>query len=308
MIRNRRDFIKTAISGMAGMSVSQLLPARAFAQESARITTISLGNNLFNLTGAGTNVLAMTGPDGIVMVDGGLIEHAASLLQAVSRLPGGGSVHTLFNTCWFPEQTGSNQILGQAGATIIAHENTRLWMTTDITRPWEQHTFQPFPVAARPNKTFYDKDAITVNNERIEYGYLPQAHTDGDIYIFFPKSNILAVGGVISAGGWPVIDWWTGGWIGGLVTGIETLLKVSNAQTRIMPANGPVLTRSDLQAQQEMYRTISTRLHTLIRKGYSPDEAIAAEPTKEFNNRMGNPEMFVRLAFQSLWGQLTPDA
>ncbi len=308
MIENRREFIKTAISGAAGTIVAQLLPGTAFAQASARITATPLSNILFNLTGAGTNVLAMSGPDGIVMVDGGLAEHSAALLQVVSGLPGGGRVHTIFNTCWFPEQTGSNQILGQAGATIIAHENTRLWLTTDITRPWEQHTFPPFPREARPNKTFYDRDTITVNNEPIEYGYLPQAHTDGDIYVFFPKSNILAVGGVVSAEGWPMIDWWTGGWIGGLVTGIETLLKVGNAQTRIVPANGRALSHSELQAQHEMYRTISTRLHTLIRKGYSPDEAIAAEPTKEFNNTMGSPEMFVRLAFQSLWGQLTPDA
>ena len=108
--------------------------------------------------------------------------------------------------------------------------------------------------------------------------------------------------------GWPFIDWWTGGWIGGLVKGIETLLKVSNAQTKIVPANGPVLTRADLEAQHDMYRTISTRLQTLLRKGYSPDETIAAQPTKEFNERMGNPEKFVRLAFESLWGQLSPDA
>ena len=90
--------------------------------------------------------------------------------------------------------------------------------------------------------------------------------------------------------------------------GLETLLKVGNAQTRIVPAGGPVLTRAELQNQHEMYQTIFTRLQSLIRKGRSPDEAIAAEPTKEFNARMGNPEMFVRLAFQSMWGQLSPDA
>ena len=104
------------------------------------------------------------------------------------------------------------------------------------------------------------------------------------------------------------MDWWTGGWIGGLVNGLETLLKVANAETRIVTANGPVLTRAGLQAQHEMYRTISTRLQQMVRKGRSPDEALAAEPTKEFNDKMGDPTLFVRLAFQSLWGQLSPDA
>ena len=308
-LSSRRTFIRTAISGVAGMSLSKVLPSRAFAQaDTGQITKTSLGDNLVKLTGAGANVVAMTGTGGVVMVDGGLAEHATALLQTVSGLPGGGRVHTLFNTCWFPEQTGSNLILGKAGAAIIAHENTRLWMTTDISRPWEKRTFLPVPKEARPNKTFYDKGTMTAGNERIEYGYMLQAHTDGDIYVYFSRSNVLAVGGVISGEGWPMIDWWTGGWVGGLVNGIETLLKVGNAETRIVPANGPVLTRADLQAQYEMYRTISTRLLALIRKGYSPDEAIAAQPTKEFNDKMGNPEMFVRLAFQSLWGQLTPDA
>jgi glyoxylase-like metal-dependent hydrolase (beta-lactamase superfamily II) len=292
-ILNRRTFIQAAIgSSMAAM------PLRTFSQTgAAKIASTPLGDNLIMLTGAGANVIARTGPDGIVMVDGGLSEHSSALLQAVN-----GRVHTLFNTCWFLEQTGSNLTLGKAGTTIIAHENTRLWMTTDITRPWEKRTFPPAPKEARPNKTFYDKGAITVGDERIEYGYLLQPHTDGDIYVFFPKSNVLAVGGVISKNEWPLIDWWTGGWIGGLVNGLETLLKVGDAQTRVVAAQGPVMTRADLQAQHEMYRTINTRLQQLIRKGRSPDEALAAEPTKEFNDKMGNPETFVRLAFQSLWG------
>jgi glyoxylase-like metal-dependent hydrolase (beta-lactamase superfamily II) len=310
---DRRTFIKAAIGGVAGTSLSQAFSARTFAQAgasriAATLSTEKLSDNLVLLTGAGANVVAMTGADGVVMVDGGLAEHAAALLAAVSGLSGGTRVHTLFNTHWHPEQTGSNQILGKAGATIIAHENTRLWLTTDITRPWEKRTFQPLPKEARPNKTFYSTGAITVGSERIEYGYLLQAHTDGDIYVFFPKSNVLIVGGVISGDGWPLIDWWTGGWIGGLVNGLETLLKVGNANTRVVSANGPVMTRADLQAQYEMYKTISTRLQAMIRKGRSPDEALAAEPTKEFNNKMGNPEMFVRLAFQSMWGQLSPDA
>jgi glyoxylase-like metal-dependent hydrolase (beta-lactamase superfamily II) len=298
LFSNRRTFIKAACGAIAAT------PVWAGAQaEIGKIAPTSLGDNLVMLSGAGTNVLALTTPEGIVMVDGGLAEHSVALLKAVN-----GRVHTLFNTCWFPEQTGSNLALAKTGATIIAHENTRLWMTTDIQRPWENRTFPRVPKEAHPNRTFYDKGAITVGNERIEFGYLLQAHTDGDIYVFFPKSNVLAVGGVISKNEWPLIDWWTGGWIGGLVNGLETLPKVGDSQTRIVTANGPVMTRSDLQAQHEMYRTINTRLQQLIRKGRSPDEALATQPTKEFNEKMGKPDMFVRLAFQSLWGQLSPDA
>jgi cyclase len=295
---NRRSFIKAAVGGVAAMPIWASAQANTF-----KITSTQLSDNMVMLTGAGANVVAMTGPDGVVMVDGGLAENSAALLQAVN-----GRVNTLFNTCWFPEQTGSNLTLGKAGDTIIAHENTRLWMTTEITRPWEKRTFPPARKEARPTKTFYDKDALTVGSERIEYGYLLQAHTDGDIYVFFPKANVLAIGGLVSKNEWPLIDWWTGGWIGGLVNGLETLSKVGDAQTRIVTATGPIMSRADLQAQHEMYRTISTRLQQLMRKGRSPDEAIATQPTKEFNDKMPNPEMFLRLAFQSLWGQLSPDA
>jgi cyclase len=296
---NRRTFIHTAIAGIAA------LPGHGLAQSATpgKVEKTPLSDNLSLLTGAGANVVAMTTTDGVVMVDGGLAENSAALLAAVN-----GRVTTLLNTCWFPEQTGSNLTLGRANATIIAHENTRLWMTTDITRPWEKRTYPPAPKEARPNKTFYTKGAITAGGERIEYGYLLQAHTDGDIYVFFPKSNVLVIGGLVSKTAWPLIDWWTGGWIGGLANALPELLKIGDAQTRIVTAQGPVMSRADLQAQADMYRTINQRLQQLVRKGRSPDEAIAAQPTKEFNDSMGNPDMFVRLAFQSLWGQLSPDA
>ena len=272
------------------------------------IAATPLADNLFLITGAGANVVARTGSEGVLLVDGGLSERSASLLQAVAALPGGKPVRTLFNTHWHPDQTGSNLTLGRAGTAIIAHENTRLWLTTDITRPWEDRTFRPLPKEALPSKTFYDKDAITVDGERVEYGYMLQAHTDGDIYVFFPKSNVLVIGDVISGAGWPFIDWWTGGWINGIVSGLEMLLKVANDQTRVVAGQGPILTKADLESQHKMMSNISQRLRTYMFAGKNVDDAIAAQPTKEYNDRMGDPKEFIRLAFQSMWGHFTPDA
>jgi cyclase len=305
---NRRTFLKSALSGVAGLSVVAGRTC-AYGQTSpGAITTTPLADNLFLLTGAGANVVARTAPDGVVLVDGGLAEHAESLAKSVAALPGARPARTLFNTHWHPEQTGSNLLLGRAGARIIAHENTRLWLTADITRPWEKQTFRRLPKEAQPNKTFYDKDAITVDGERIECGYMLQAHTDGDIYVFFPKENVLAIGDVISGKGWPFIDWWTGGWIYGIASGLQTLLKVANDQTRVVPGQGPVLTRADLEAQHKMFSNISQRLRTLMFGGRNADDAIAAQPTKEYNDQMGDPKEFIRLAFESMWGHFTPDA
>jgi len=294
--------LKSTLGGAVGLS---LLQGQGIARP---IATTPLADNLFLITGAGANVVARTGSDGVLLVDGGLAERSASLLQAVAALPGGKPVRTLFNTHWHPEQTGSNLALGRAGATIIAHENTRLWLTTEITRPWENKTFRPLPKEALPNKTFYEKDAIIVDGERIEYGYMLQAHTDGDIYVFFPKSNVFVIGDVISGAGWPFVDWWTGGWVNGIVSGLETLLKVANEQTRVVAGQGPVLTRGDLESQHKMFSDISQRLRTFMFGGKNVEDAIAAQPTKEYNDRMGDPKEFIRLAFQSMWGHFTPDA
>ncbi len=301
---NRRTFLKSALGGVAGLSL-----AHGAAQAGAGdIASTPLSGNLFLITGAGANVIARTGSDGVLLVDGGLSERAADLANAVAALPGGRPVRTLFNTHWHPEQTGSNLALGRAGATIIAHENTRLWLTQTITRPWEDKTFKPLPKEALPNRTFYTADAMTLDGERIEYGYMLQAHTDGDLYVYFPKSNVLAIGDVISGNGWPFVDWWTGGWINGIVAGLETLLKVANAETRVVAGQGPVLTRADLEARHGMFGTIAQRLRTMMFGGKSLSDAIAADPTKEFNDKMGDPKQFVRLAFESMWGHFTPDA
>jgi cyclase len=302
---SRRAVLRAALGGAAGLA---LAPGLARAQAQAAVETQLLAPGLTLLTGAGANVVAMTGADDTVLVDGGLAARSAQLLAAVAALPGAQPVRTLFNTHWHPEQTGSNETLGRAGATIIAHENTRLWLTTDITRPWETATHDPLPVVARPNRTFYATETFTIGDEQIDCGYLRQAHTDGDIYVFFRSANVLVAGDVVSGAGWPFIDWWTGGWIGGLPDAIDALLERVDDDTVIVPAQGGLLGRADLEFQREMHQTIYGRLRALLFSGRSPDEAIAARPTREYDERMGDPERFVRLAFQSLWGQLSPDA
>jgi glyoxylase-like metal-dependent hydrolase (beta-lactamase superfamily II) len=268
---------------------------------------VSLGDGLYIVSDAhGNNVLARTGLAGVVLVDGGSAATSPAILAAVAALPGGGPVRTLFNTHWHPEQTGSNEALGAAGATIIAHENTRLWLTTDVTWPWSGQTFTRLPRAAQPNATFYARAALEPG---VTYGYIPDAaHTDGDIYVYFERANVLAVGDVVSLQGWPAVDYVTGGWIGGMAGASQRLLTIANEQTRVVPARGPVLSYADLQAQAAMYATIFERLSTLLNRGRGPSEAVAAQPTKEFDARMGPSDDFVRRAFESLWAYVSPDA
>jgi glyoxylase-like metal-dependent hydrolase (beta-lactamase superfamily II) len=298
---SRRDFLELLIGGAAGASLSSA--GKAFGQ-SGPLTATKLAEDAVEITGAGANVLAVLGPDGVVMVDGGLPERSAELLKVVAGQAQGRPVQVLFNTHWHREHTGSNETLGKAGAKIIAHENTKLWLGTEIDVAWQKKTYPPVPRAALPNATFYTTGTMTFGKQQIEYGYLPQAHTDGDIYVFFPGPNILMVGDVISVGSYPILDYSTGGWIGGLVDAQKTLLKVANADTRIVPGTGPVQTRTDLQAQNEKLATIKDRLVKLIKQGLTPKEIIAAAPTKEFDEKWGNPELFISNAYQGLWGHV----
>ncbi len=294
----RRTFLKAASMGLAATSYT-------YAQ-SANISTSQLGENVYLLKGAGCNVIARTGAGGVVMVDGGLAQNTAALAKSVSALPDSGPVRTLFNTHWHPEQTGSNQELGAAGATIIAQENTRLWLQQNITWPWNGQTFKKLPKIAQPNKTFYDSGAL---DSGIRYGYISDAaHTDGDLYVYFPQQNILAVGDAVYGQGWPVVDWWTGGWIGGIVGGLQRLQTVANKDTKIVPAQGPVLSFAEMASQLDMYGAIYDRLNQMLNKGHSPSEAVAAKPAKEYEAKMGNPDEFIRRSFESLWAYLSPDA
>ena len=297
-VSTRRGFLKAAAVGVAA--------PYAFAQN-AKITNTQLGDNLYLLIGAGANVVAQNGTDGVVLVDGGLAPSAEALAQAVAALPGSSPVRTLFNTHWHPEQTGSNLRLGTAGATIIAHENTRLWLTQNINWPYDGHRkFQKLPKVAQPNKTFYDKGAL---DSGVRYGYISDAaHTDGDLYVYFPQQNILAVGDAVYGQGWPFVDWWTGGWIGGIVGGLQRIQTVANKETKIVPAQGPVLSYADITEQVEMYGNIYDRLNQMLNKGRGPDEAVEAKPAKEYEAKMGNPDAFIHQAFESLWAYLSPDA
>ena len=305
---NRRAFLRTTLSGLASAAASPWLFDHAFAKTTA-LSTTRLADDLVMISGAGANVVAARDAQGALMVDGGLRDRSNELLKLVKRELSVKRVHTLFNTHWHPEQTGSNERLGKEGAKIIAHENTRLWLRTKAPLPLQENeTYGPLPPNACPNDTVYTRASLPFGNGAIDYGYLLQAHTDGDISVFFREANVLVTGGPVSGEGWPVLDWGTGGWMGGLVNGLKTLASLANEETRVIPATGPVLKRADLVAQHEMCGNIFGRLQKALRSGLSPAEAVASAPAREYEGKCGPSEQFITAAFKSLWGVMTPDA
>lgn len=304
---DRRDFLGSALWTAAALPLSTALAGSAAAAEEA-ITATALTDSLTLLTGGGANVLAAKTAEGLLLVDGGLEKHSRELVKAALKATGASQVHSLFNTHWHPEQTGSNESLGTQGTKIIAHVNTKLWLTRKITVSWRPGTYGPLPAKALPSETFYTKASIATGDEHVEYGYMPQAHTDGDIYVFFRKANVLAGGGVVSADRWPVVDYETGGWIAGLIAGLDTLIKLADEHTKIVPADGPILTKEDLKAQRVAYFTIYDKLVKCLTKGLSPAETLATEPAQGINPQWGDSAPFVTASFKSLWGHFAPDA
>jgi len=292
---DRRQLLLALCAGLVG---GFALPRRVSAQQTA-IT--SLNDRLSLVTSGRTNVLALSTSEGLVLVDSGAPELAQALMDSLSQLAPGGRVKTAFNTHYHPENTGANELLRQGGATIVAHENTRLWMATPVWVPAEDHYRPPRPAAAHPDKTFHTAGSMPVGKEHIEYGYLIEAHTNGDIYIFFRDSNVLAVGDVAAPVRDPELDYFTGAWIGGRVDALSRLLELSDANTRIVPGFGPVMTQAELRVERDMMKTIYDRVVDRVREGDSADDMLDAGVLAGLARTWKDPHGFLYDVNKGLW-------
>jgi cyclase len=294
---DRRYFLARALPAA---TVGVALARRAGAAQPTALAVVPLTPELFVITGGGGNVTVFESPQGVLLVDGGSPERSAEVLKLVKARTGASKIHTLFNTHWHWDQTGSNRTLGAAGTRIIAHENTKLWLGTDVFCKWQDQLYKRLPTQARPNQTFYTNGSESFGGEHIDYGYLPQAHTDGDIYVYFRNANVLVAADVVAVGSYPIIDYSTNGWIGGMADATKTLIGLADAKTRIVPGTGPVQMRSDLQAERDMLITLKARLSQLLAKGMSVADMLAAAPTREFDAQWGDPRLFIANAWPGM--------
>jgi glyoxylase-like metal-dependent hydrolase (beta-lactamase superfamily II) len=127
---------------------------------------------------------------------------------------------------------------------------------------------------------------MSFGGERIEYGLLPQAHTDGDLFVHFKNANVLAVGDAVQPGRLPTLDWFCGGWIGGMQNAQKALLDRADDRTKIIPAMGPVMTKADLQANHATIVRIREKLVGLLKKGQGAQNMIDAKAVDEFKDVM----------------------
>jgi glyoxylase-like metal-dependent hydrolase (beta-lactamase superfamily II) len=310
---DRRTFLHASLGGLAGVASVSLLgglggcqhvpsqPSSAASPGPAAVQSDKLTDRVSVIGGVPGNVVTLNAVDGVVLVDAG----SARMAKAVRASVGDARVHTLFNTHYHADQTGGNALFGSAGATIHAHEITREWLTTDYYVPADDRWTKAAPPKARPTVTFRQKGEMKAGVETIEFGYLLEAHTRGDIYVFFRDSNVLAVGDVASPLRDPVIDWYAGAWLGARVDAMADLLALANDQTRIVPAYGPVMTRAQLEAEHKMMSQLYDRTTLLTTQGRSAQDMLDAGVLKETNRQFDDPYRFLHDVSKGHWAHYT---
>ena len=292
----RREFLHALAGGAAALGLSRA----AFSQAAqASPAAAKLTEKVTLITGAGNNIVALAGDGGSLLVDCGDAAHAQGVLQLI------GSVKTVINTHWHTESTGANEAMAKAGAKLVSHVHTKLWMTQEIIHDWEKKVFPPRAKEALPTETFYTTGETTFGGEPVEYGLMPMAHTDGDIYIHFKLSNVLVAGDVVQAGKLPMLDFPTGGWIGGMQEAHRTLLRLANDTTKIVPATGPVMTKAEVQASLDILTKVREQLVKLLKQGKGSQDMIAAKAMKDFEGQLaGDPDSFIFTAYRGLWAHV----
>lgn len=286
---HRRTVLKAALGASAMFGFAPFVRAAA--------TGLPEGFTVFS--GTGPNVLLMKTDAGAVLVDSGAETGGAQVLEQLKAL--GGSNYTLFNTHWHDEQVAGNEALGKLGATIIAHEKTKLHLATDVFQPGQEAYKRALPAAARPTKTFYSSGTLDIGGETIDYGHLQSAHTDGDIYVHFRNANVLAVGDVVAPARDPEHDWYGGGWIGGRVDALDLILSLADAATVIVPAFGPVVSKAEVQAERDLMQLLYDKLVDQIRMGFDAQDSLDSGVMSGLARTFADPYKFLYDAHKGLW-------
>jgi cyclase len=292
---NRRDILRALIAAPVGATFLA-------AQTPAPIQATKLSERIALLTGDGGNIAILISSDGLMMVDGGYSERAADLMKAAADVDPH-KVTLQFNTHWHLDHVGCNETLGAAGVKIMAHENTKKWLGQRVVIEAVNRTIEPLKPAGLPTDVFKAAGKIKFGGMTVEFAPVAPAHTDGDAYLFFLDANIVHTGDLLFNGTYPLIDYSTGGWIGGMVAAGDRLLKVGDAQTRIVPGHGPMAAKDDLKASRDMLAAVHERLAKFHKEGKTAKEVVAAAPTKDFDEKFGKgmkPDQFVEIAYTGL--------
>jgi glyoxylase-like metal-dependent hydrolase (beta-lactamase superfamily II) len=308
---SRRHFMASAGLLSAGFFVSpsklfdETSPVTIIINEAAKgpVNMKKLRNNISMLEGSGGNIAVFTGRDGKLLVDGGIDvskEKMKKVLSGISKEP----VKYLINTHWHFDHASGNEWLHEAGATIMAHGNTKKNLSKQIRVEDWKYTFPPAPKGALPTITFEKERTLQMNGETIQMHYYGPAHTDSDISVYFENADVLHVADTWWNGYYPFIDYDTKGNIDGMLKAANANVNLATDKTIIIPGHGPVGNKAQLTEYRDMLVEVKTKIEAMKKQGKSLKEVVASKPTKSYDAKWGNfvinGDFFTNLVYRSV--------
>ena len=268
-----------------------------------------VAGNVYMLQGAGGNIGASVGDDGIVIVDdqyAPLAEKIQAALKGITDKP----VRFIINTHYHGDHTGGNAYF-QKQAPIIAHDNVRKRLESGggLGNGGSVHMeVKPAPHEALPILTFDHDVTVHLNGEDIRALYFPAGHTDGDSIIFFPHSNVVHMGDDFVTYGFPFIDVESGGSINGMIDAVDQVIAQLPPDVKVIPGHGPVSSLDDVRAYETMLKATRDAVQQALKDGKTLDQMKQAkllDPWKKYSGEFINEDAFLETLYNSLTGQKT---
>ena len=234
------------------------------------------------------NIAVLTGPDGKLLVDAEIITarpNVSAALASINAEP----IKQLINTHWHFDHTGGNEWLHQAGASILAQENTRKHLLVATRVEGWQHTFPAAPAGAIPSTVFREEYTLRANNTTLILKHYPPAHTDSDISVHFAEADILHTGDTFWNRDYPFIDYSTGGSIDGQIRAAEANLAKVTEKTIVIPGHGAVDGKADLVLFRDVLVELRDKVAALKNRARTLAEVVAAKPGARYDAEWGNP-------------------
>jgi cyclase len=243
------------------------------------VQTVKITPSVSMLIGGGGNIGVCVGPDGVLLIDDQFPQLAEKIKAAVAAL-NPGPIRIVFNTHWHYDHTFGNEWLAKAGAIIIAQENSRKHMMSEWGASELDSEFKvpAYPEIALPKITIQDSLTLYFNGEEIRAVHFPNAHSDGDLVLHFPKSNVIQTGDIFFSSGFPFINVSSGGTIDGMIAAVDKILSLTDAATKIIPGHGPLSDQAGLKAYRDMLAASRDRIAGLIKEGRGLEEILKANP------------------------------
>ncbi len=293
-------------------SAADLLASMRAKFNAAPIQTQRLADNVTMLSGPGGSVVVLNGPDGKFVVDTFVAPAWPKLKQALDAL-GNAPVKYVIDTHWHFDHSDNNAQLHAAGATVLAHENTKKRMSEPHDLPVLYRGadgalaglhFDPSPAEALPQQTFASSYQLRANGEILELQHVAPAHTDSDIYVHFQKANVIQMGDLFFNGMYPYIDPGTGGTITGNIAACDKILSLAGNNTKIVPGHGPLGNKADLTKFRDLLVTSRDRVQKLKFAGKPAQEAVAEKPLADLDPVWGkgivNSDQWVQIVYLTL--------